>query len=258
MSFSKEIFTVGELGALFNIDPQTLRYYDSLGLFSPQSRSEKSRIRYYPFEQAYQLAAIRFLRQMDCPIKQVEKYIQSEDATHSLAMLKEQSEVLQKRWEDMRRMQLGLDLKINFIEKELEKITNLNDVEIRSYPERKYIPIGVEDLLYQNDLFYLAPTIVFNIQNKKWFAVYLQQGLLDIYPFKEEEKQQIKTIPAGRFLCGYHLGPYTTIGETERHIRAGATHLKLSDECIFTNIIDMFVQNDSQQFVSGVEIAILD
>lgn len=258
MGFAEGEFSIGEISDLFDMDTQTLRYYDSLGLFSPRIRNENTRIRRYPFEQAYQLAAIRFMRQMGCPIKQVQKYIQSEDVDSSLEMLREQSERLGKQWKMMQQQQSALDLKIELTQKKLDGISDLHQIVVKQYPERRYLLIGGEDTLYRDILFYLAPTLVFRRGDKKWFAARISKELEEIFPLGEEGANKLKSISAGRFLCGYHAGPYTTTGETEKRMRENAAGMKLSDDALFVNIVDMFVQNDPQKFISEVQIEILE
>lgn len=38
----KEYFSIGELAELFGLNIQTLYYYDSVGIFSPRERNEKT------------------------------------------------------------------------------------------------------------------------------------------------------------------------------------------------------------------------
>ena len=47
----KDILSIGEFGRLFDIDVQTLRYYDTIGLMEPAYRDTNTGYRSYRFDQ---------------------------------------------------------------------------------------------------------------------------------------------------------------------------------------------------------------
>ncbi|MDQ0086708.1 DNA-binding transcriptional MerR regulator [Paenibacillus anaericanus] len=62
-------FTIGEVSNILNIPIDTLRYYDKIGLLSPQR--DLNKYRYYYLEQLDSLITIRMLRAMDVPIERI-------------------------------------------------------------------------------------------------------------------------------------------------------------------------------------------
>ena len=62
--------TTGELARLFNLNKQTLFYYDKEQLLIPEIRDADTGYRKYRFEQIYRLALICYLRKIGFSIQQ--------------------------------------------------------------------------------------------------------------------------------------------------------------------------------------------
>ena len=242
----KDYFTIGELSELFRINTQTLRYYDSIGLFSPLRRDEETGYRYYQFNQLYELASIRYLRKLGYSIRDIDTYMKTKQIEAVLRKLKEQSKILHNKWDELIEIDNIIQRKIRFIEEELP-LVQFEHYEVRSYPKRCYLPIGSEEALYGSDVFYFHPTIAFYRGDQKYFGAYLQ-GM--------EVKNQ-EYIQAGDYLCAYHKGLYDKIEETIEKMRSARPELKLDDLTINFNIIDQFVEKDVSDYVTLVQIRIL-
>ena len=111
----KDYFTIGELSDLFNINTQTLRYYDSIGLFTPVKRDEQTGYRYYQFNQLYQLASIRYLRKLDYSIGDIDSFMKTRKVESVLDRFKEQSRILHEKWDELIQIDNILQRKIAFI-----------------------------------------------------------------------------------------------------------------------------------------------
>lgn len=77
-------YSPAEFANLFNIDRQTLIYYDNHGIFSPSLRSEKG-YRYYSLDQVFRFAEILSLRNLTVPGTRLSDYNQ----TPSISLLHE-------------------------------------------------------------------------------------------------------------------------------------------------------------------------
>ena len=69
MSAKKARYCIGELSTLCNIPQKTLRYYDEIGLFTPDYRDDSTHYRYYSKSQIVNLMIIKTLKQMGFPLK---------------------------------------------------------------------------------------------------------------------------------------------------------------------------------------------
>lgn len=249
----KEYFTIGELSDLFNINTQTLRYYDSIGLFSPIKRDEDTGYRYYQFNQLYELASIRYLRKLDYSIHNIDAYMKSRKVEFVLGKFKDQSRLLHEKWDEIIKIDNIIKRKIKFIENELPKI-NFDTYDIRYYDERLYSPIGTEEELYKSELFYYYPTIAFYEATIKSFGALLVEG----EGVNDNNKKLISTIPSGKYLCGYHKGDYSNITETMNKIYKDNLNLKLDKVTMNFNVIDQFVESSVKNYVTCIQIKIID
>ena len=59
----KERYTVGEVAALLNMSPQTLRFYDKNGIVSPAFSDQKIGYRYYSYDQIQYISRVKY----QCP-----------------------------------------------------------------------------------------------------------------------------------------------------------------------------------------------
>jgi len=252
----KKILTIGEMSALFQINAQTLHYYDSIGLFVPAVRDEETGHRKYEFDQVYKLASIRYMRKLGYSLKQIKNYMDSH-LDFKLDHLKEQSRILRNKWEELIKIDTAIQRKISFIEKETSNI-QLDKITVKEFPERKYILIGEEEVLYGNEYFYFYPTIAFYEHDLKYFGAYLFGEEEDTKKISSGTKDlAVSVIPAGKYLCCYHLGPYERIQETFKKLRSSAKDLRLAENAINFNIIDQFVEKDSENYITEVQIPII-
>ncbi len=253
----KEIFTVGEFSNLFRVDVQTLRYYDSIGLLVPAYRDSSNGYRHYRFDQVYQLASIRYLRRLGYSLKQIRNYLDSRDLEHTMDYLRKQSQSLREKWEELNRIDSVIQRKLHFIESEVASL-DLPAITQKTFAERYYIFIGSEEALYGSDTFYFYPTVVFYKDQTKQFGAFLHDASSEERTIRESFGAPLSIIQAGRYLCGYHLGPYETMQNTFDRMRSSAGDLALDDFQIDFNIVDQFVERDSANYITEVQIPILD
>lgn len=252
----KEYLTVGELARTFGLDVQTLHFYDSIGLFQPARRDPKTNYRKYRFDQIYQLASIRHLRKMGYSLEDVQKYLDTRNPEGTLELLSKRSEELQREWAQLIRINNAIHRRIEFVNQRRKNI-ELDAMETRWFPERRYIPIGTEEILYLEDSFYFYPTIAFYEGDLKYFGAYL-------YAPADQPDMQAADLPAegasvigaGHYLVGYHKGPYETIKQRIAEIRASRPELMLGARVINFNIIDQFLESDNSRYITEIQIPI--
>lgn len=256
----KERYTVGEFSKLFGLNVQTLRYYDAIGLFRPVFRDEWTGRRYYSFDQVYKLASIRYMRRLGHSLQEIESYFDSLTSDTSLSILKKRSEEINRQVNQLLHTDRVIQRKIQYIENEVSKIQDINEIRIVSFSERKYIPLGIEDTLYNDDSFYFFPTIAFYSESGKTFGslIYSPDQAYDETEWAQKSAAQIRSIPGGKFLSGYHRGSYETVLKTANSMRAAYPGLRFEDRLVNFNIIDQFVEKDRTKYVTNLQIPILE
>lgn len=251
----KKQYTVGQLASLFQIEPQLLRHYDAIGLLTPDIRNEQNNWRLYDYSQVEKLAAIRYLRKLDFPLKKIAEYLKTSDYGDSLETLQSQSDMLREQADSLLALEAVIQKKISFIRRENQLFDPDASIK-KTFPERRYVLFGEEDMLYRHDLYFFHPPLVIRKGGEKFFGAYLFED--DEVSKKEGQEMDIRIFPSGRYLCGYHAGDYDTFEESAERLAASAPDLKLSDEVIAINIIDQFVVSSPEKYRTEIQIRILE
>lgn len=247
------------MSAMFGLNVQTLYYYDSIKLFSPKFRDEKNGRRKYEFDQIYELATICYMRTLGYSIEEIMEQRATQHADTAIASLKRRSEELRRQWEELISIDEAIQRKISYIENAMDGIQT-DEIVIRHYEKRRYILIGGEDAIYRQNSFYFFPTIAFYKDDKKYFGAYLNavsgSKRSDAVP-ERFSGAQVEEIPEGDYLCTYHLGPYETVPKTIERLRSSHPELTLDDVTINFNVLDQFVEHDSKNYITQMQIRIL-
>lgn len=255
----RDFLSVGEMSSLFNLNKQTLQYYDKEKIFCPEYRNPENHYRMYRFDQVYGLALICYLRKIGFSITQIRNYQSLRDNKSAIRELKNQSQILKNQYQQVLSMDNVLQRKLNYVE---EKIKNLQigQAEIRTYPRRKYIPLGEEAKLYNNEVFYFYPTIAFVHHNSHTgktelsFGAYLEPD--DTIPVKYIDN--IGTLEGRQYLCACFKGPYDDAITFSDELRRQHPELKLSVDSVNFNIIDQFIETDKSEYITEIQIPISD
>ena len=123
--------TITEVSKLYDITPDTLRYYERIGLI-PKIHRNKNGIRDYTQEDCNWVEFIKCMRNAGLPIETLIDYVtmfQQGDSTIDARkeLLTEQSKVLEKKIKDMNETLGRLNHKIELYEKGLM----INEKELR-------------------------------------------------------------------------------------------------------------------------------
>lgn len=254
----KEFLTIGEVADIFGMDVQLLRYYDARGLLVPQQRNPDNGRRMYHFDQIYPLATIRYLRRVGCSLRQIERFVLHTDVESNLDMMTEQADALRQQCQQMMQTVDVIQKKIDFIRRETPKE---NCCFLKTYPSRPFVHIGEELNLFTSELFYFYPLVGFYEGSRKWFGAYLYDDQQpDTAPYEAPEQTHLETIPAGRYFCGYHYGPYISIQQSiDALFAAGEAQGFQLDRCVVTlNIIDQFSEAHPANYITALEARILE
>lgn len=248
-----DYLSVGELASYFGLNVQTLHFYDKAGVLHPGVRDQKTGRRWYLPGQIYELANICYMRRLGYSLEEIRNSRKNLHIENSLQYLRKRSDDIQRQLQELLRCNEAIERKIHFVETEMRQI-DVSQVCIRHFPKRRTILIGDETNLYRGNFFYLYPTVVYYENGKKNFAVYLcteEELSISVSP------QDIRDLPEGDYLCGYHLGQYSMVLETAKHIRQLHPELKLSDNFVNFNIVDQFLESNKDRFITSMQFKIL-
>lgn len=151
MQKMKELFTIGEMGELFQINIRTLRYYDEIGLLKPEMIKEQTGYRYYSTKQFERLNAIKYLRTLDMPLEKIKQFFENKDARTMKKILEEQLEETRRQLQNLQTMERKLNVRLNQLNQALNApLGQIREMRLDGRPVaylRKTIRQG-EDLEY--------------------------------------------------------------------------------------------------------------
>ena len=91
----KQFYQIHELAKLFDLCPDTLRYYEEKGLLHPV-RGE-NRYRMYGIQDVCTLNIIRALRELGLPTRAIRAYLERRSVGETLALLDREEALLRRR-----------------------------------------------------------------------------------------------------------------------------------------------------------------
>ncbi|CAM3994620.1 MULTISPECIES: MerR family transcriptional regulator [Bacillus cereus group] len=268
-------FTIGEMAKMHNIAESTLRYYDEKGIFHPSTVDPQTNYRYYTIDQFSLLDTIKFLRQLNIPLKEIKKYIDERNPAYALNLLEKQQEMMLKKQREIEYALAKMEHRIHLI-KEATK-AKAEQVVIKEIPQRKITAIAVapdttddmfeyyihslqknmrqmDDSLFSGDIGVTVAKKGF-MQNEfqAYSSVFI---LLDYMPFQVQSSDEIKE---GLYACSYHHGPYEETGATYKELLAYIDQegYEVSGDAIEIGLIDWSVTENPEEQVTEIQIPVV-
>ncbi|WP_242314999.1 MerR family transcriptional regulator [Bacillus cereus group sp. BfR-BA-01355] len=268
-------FTIGEMAKMHNIAESTLRYYDEKGIFHPSTVDPQTNYRYYTIDQFSLLDTIKFLRQLNIPLKEIKKYIDERNPAYALNLLEKQQEMMLKKQREIEYALAKMEHRIHLI-KEATK-AKAEQMVIKEIPQRKITAIAVapnttddmfeyyihslqknmrqmDDSLFSGDIgVTVAKKGLMQNEFQAYSSVFI---LLDYMPFQVLSSDEIKE---GMFACVYHHGPYEETDETYKRLMKYIDQegYEVSGDAIEIALIDWSVTENPEEQVTEIQIPIM-
>ena len=255
----EKYLSTNELAKIFKVNRQTLYFYDNKGLFKPEERGLENNYRKYSPNQILTLALIRYLRRVGFSIDEIKEVMNTSSLEFTILKLKKQSSFLKRKYEELLEMDEVIQRKVEFVEDRL-RFMEIGEYKRCTYGQRSYLYLGEERILYKKDIFYFYPTLVFYNYDPstkaygKYFGAYIQ----DIDPIPQDFKDRLKQIEKKEYLCYFHKGAFKNIPQTVNRARQDWSELNLSNDFICINVVDQFLEKDDKNFITEVQIPILE
>ena len=110
----KDKYTIGEVAALLNISPQTLRFYDKNGIVIPHYTDPKTGYRYYSYDQISYISRVKYLQQFGFSLDGIKKALATNDTHFFRTFLQQQRQVLQAEAQRITSLLEDLDWYIDY------------------------------------------------------------------------------------------------------------------------------------------------
>lgn len=268
---------IGELAKIKNIDPQTLRYYDKIGLLTPNIVDSENGYRYYSINKLMEVDKIRFLKLLGLSLEEIKKISCYNDLDSVLEVFSQQQQILEKKIENLKLVNSELSSIISSVEyaNEVSK-QEKNSIEIKNL-DPLYGTISdfkVEDSWYnfenilqkmmKNSPNYSEVGHNYGISficNKEFLyspnEKYIEQAFL---PVNKEyiNLDGIKKYSIGKSIITYHIGDISKLDDIFLEIRQYIikNNLKIRGDIILTPLINTFILKDIEKHVFQLKIPI--
>ena len=104
-----KLFQIGDMAKLFHISVSSLRYYESLGLLTPERVDSDTGYRYYSVRQFEVLNTIRYLRELDMPLPEISDFIKNRDIDRMEEKLCQQKAEVERTRLELQRIERRID-----------------------------------------------------------------------------------------------------------------------------------------------------
>ncbi|MBX4262216.1 MerR family transcriptional regulator (plasmid) [Clostridium estertheticum] len=266
----KELFTIGEMAKLFDINIRSLRYYDEINLLKPEYTDKVTEYRYYSTKQFEILNTIKYLRALDMPIAKILNFFKYRDIDKLVHMLQEQQEgIVAKR------------RKLELIERKLQnRLTQIADAADTTYEriEEKYlserkIALLRKEISAEDDLEY--PIRELELSNHLETVMFLGKvgvsvskenlgqkkfgGFSSIFVLLENEdggKGKDVILPASDYLTIRFQGTHKEADQYYLNLLKymQSKNYALTGDSIEITLIDYGMTNDTSKFVTELQI----
>ena len=73
---TKKLYSIGEVSRICNVSKKALRFYDQIGVISPDMVSEENNYRYYSEETLLLVPVVKYYKQMGFSLEQMQNLVE--------------------------------------------------------------------------------------------------------------------------------------------------------------------------------------
>lgn len=249
---NKYFFSIKEVGEILNVSPSTLRYYDGMKLIDIK-RNSKNGYREYSISDVYKLHQIIEARQLEIPIKEIEKLFTNPNENVYFALVADRARFLEKEINRLKKLLQSLNYSIDIYKTSLETIGKL---EFNFFQPRKMKHIGTINKIEKYDNINFIDnmelySLDFSLEETLYFCKDSNSDSFDLFLADDEKFDAV--FPAGIYCTTAIKGDFYTITnklskiindlESQGYNATGkAIQLVLPEHLLFTSSEDALVR----------------
>ena len=268
----EKLYSIGEVSKLCNVSKKALRFYDEIGIISPDMVSESTHYRYYSRKSLLNLTIVKYYKQMGFKLEEMRALLHSEDYRIMERGFLEKINELQDE-------QMAVNVKLTSVTDWYELLVeaqtvienDARDVSVRyveskdfGFMDQDYIADDMEAIINLDWTDYLDVigndiTGAVNIAYPSWKdrlagtckKMRIMQEM--ILPCKPE---QLVTMGGEMMLSCYHIGPHNTLAETYKKMEDWAREhdYKLAEDSWERYVTDCWTTTNADMYVTEVRI----
>lgn len=271
MNDKKHYFTTSEFAKVCGVTKHTLFHYDDIGILKPEIVTE-SGYRYYSVKQCFTFDIISILKEVNTPLNEIKGYIENQNPSHFLSILKEKKEQLAKEQKKIEQMQRLLQSTIDMTDHALHAVCG--EPFIKECEEEALVAVELSEndnekvevkKIYQNinycvehniEIWYTFGSIFTKTQlesgNYKKPAYYFNK----LYGACNDERVMVK--PKGNYAMINHKGSYESLPVSYEKLK---TYIAQNDRTVIGNayeheLLSFMATGDPDGYVIQIAIQI--
>lgn len=274
------LLSIGKAAAMSGVSPKTLRYYEGLGLITPKYIDEYTNYRYYDKETLLLIPMIKYYQQIGLSLKRIKDLISFNGCSNHYKYLQQRKSELEKERQQLLISMTSIDDWLQLIiEGEIILQNKLvakgeSNISLKYYKEEKSYH-SIKQPYYYN----YKESIV----NIEWTR-FLEERQLEVSgpvilkydSFHQKMSGEIDSVTVlqhvfpeseefGNFggflgLSCYHVGSFDNIQDTYNKMImfADRNKYKLKEECYERHVIDYWVTQNENEFVTEIVIPVIN
>lgn len=128
----QQYFKIGEISKLYNIGPDSLRYYEELGILSPKRGDNGYRL--YSIRDLWRLNVIRDLRELGFPMDTIKEYLEDRSVETTRNLFKRELSAIEERITSLQELKEDVTARIATLDR--AKVQTIGMVEQKTFHRR--------------------------------------------------------------------------------------------------------------------------
>lgn len=270
----QNLYSIGEVSKICNVSKKTLRFYDKIGLISPDVVSEENNYRFYSKDTLLFVPVIKYFKQMGFKLEEMKEFLQGSSYEshergfyHKIEELREQENQIHMSSisvQDWYKLILEADsvIKNNVTEVSIKFVDSMTTCYMEQEFNQNY-KASIINIEWTNYLEESKQAITGAVN--LWFKNYREKNegknsTCRIFQKCITDCSSMPTMTVGGDMVAscYHIGSHETLNETYDKILKWADEhgYECSDESIERYVTDYWTIQDSDEFVTEILIKV--
>lgn len=264
------VFTVNELSKITHVSTRNIRYYDTIGLFSPSGFLENG-YRFYTIEKIEELRLISYMRHAGVSIKDIKKHLENRNIEGYENLINNHIQTLDAEIRHLQAVQLRLKNRLKSL-KHIRELPPLNEIFVETYEKQPVLkimkriltPLDWEQAMseFENELppsLMIGETGFFvDIQQKdRQPTEFVGMYMLANDPFSKDV-DCLAYLDGGEFLVMYLKGDHEEASKVydQLYDYARIHDIVLKNYALERTLIDHFITTDENLYITEIKIPI--
>ena len=266
-----DLYTIGEVCRICNVNPSMMRYYDEIGLIKPYTVDEETGYRYYSGEVLLELPVLYYLKNLGFSLKEIKKALERENLDYLESLFCNKTEELEKT---IREATFKKNSIVSWVELILEAKEVFSrpvcEISLEYFPETEMYTLRPSDFHGRTFLNLLINTSISKeIPSSDMYslgALYLyypdgnRENWDDIRLYiKNQQTENLEKIGGFSAVTCYHRGSFDAISETVEQMKkwAKAHDFTLRGDLMERSVIDCWSVKNPEWWLMEIYLPVI-